>query len=60
MQLVGRLELMVGGANGHRHHGAAAAPAGRGNGRNRSLLPISGRAKAPESALAESGTFGSF
>jgi methyl-accepting chemotaxis protein/methyl-accepting chemotaxis protein-1 (serine sensor receptor) len=59
MQVVGRLETMVGGSNGHRQQ-AEAAPAARGNGRGRSLLPLSARAKAPEGALAESGTFGSF
>jgi len=60
MQVVGRLELMVGGTDGHRKNGSAQASPARGNGRGRSLLPMGGRAKTPESALAESGTFGSF
>jgi methyl-accepting chemotaxis protein len=60
MQLVGRLETMVGGANGNGHRKHAETAAARGNGRGRSAHPLTGRAKVPEGALAESGTFGSF
>jgi methyl-accepting chemotaxis protein len=59
MQLVGRLELMV-GSSGQRTEAAAPAHTSRGTSRSRSILPRGNRAKAPENALAESGTFGSF
>jgi methyl-accepting chemotaxis protein len=60
MQLVSRLESMVGGVNGTRRHAETAAPAARGNGRGRSLLPLGARAQTTARARAESGTFGSF
>jgi methyl-accepting chemotaxis protein/methyl-accepting chemotaxis protein-1 (serine sensor receptor) len=60
MQVVARLETMVGGIHGHRKHADGAAQPSGGNGRGRGLLPIGGRGKAPEGALAEGGTFGSF
>jgi methyl-accepting chemotaxis protein len=60
MQLVGRLETMVGGANGARKSAAPAQQPNRASGRSR-LLPLGGRAKQGDgAALAEGGTFGSF